>query len=204
MSGERRCISIRGVKIFEQFLDVPEQKKMISDVRDIAANAPLFSPVTPFGKRMSVRMTSAGKYGWNSDASGHGYAKTHPHGTRWPDIPESILVLWKAVSGFERSPDCCLVNYYQKEAKMGMHQDRDEASFAFPVVSISLGDDARFRIGNMTRGGTTETITLRSGDVAVIGGEARLVYHGVDHINFGTSTLLKDGGRLNLTLRVVD
>lgn len=86
---------------------------------------------------------------------------------------------------------------------MGLHQDKDEADFSCPVVSISLGDDGLFRIGNTTRGGKTESIWLSSGDVAVMGGDARLVYHGIDRIRPGSSTLLPKGGRINLTLRVV-
>ena len=87
---------------------------------------------------------------------------------------------------------------------MGMHQDRDEADFSWPVVSVSLGDSGLFRIGNDTRGGKTESIWLESGDVVVMGGAARLHYHGVDRIKFGSSALLPKGGRINLTFRVVD
>lgn len=86
---------------------------------------------------------------------------------------------------------------------MGLHQDRDEADFSWPVVSASLGDDGLFRIGNRTRGGTTESVWLASGDVVVMGGGARLTYHGIDRIRFGSSRLLPQGGRLNLTLRIV-
>ena len=85
---------------------------------------------------------------------------------------------------------------------MGMHQDRDEADFRWPVVSVSLGDEGLFRIGNDTRGGKTESLWLQSGDVVVMGGAARLTYHGVDRIRFGSSRLLPKGGRINLTLRV--
>ena len=87
---------------------------------------------------------------------------------------------------------------------MGLHQDNDEQDFQFPVVSISLGDDALFRIGGTKRTDKTESVWLSSGDVVVMGGEARLAYHGIDRIRFGTSTLLKNAGRINLTLRVVD
>ena len=87
---------------------------------------------------------------------------------------------------------------------MGMHQDKDEADFSWPVLSISLGDQGLFRIGNATRGGKTESLWLSSGDVVVMGADARLTYHGVDRIKFGTSALLPKGGRINLTLRVVD
>ena len=87
---------------------------------------------------------------------------------------------------------------------MGLHQDRDEADFSWPVMSISLGNDGLFRVGGLERGGKTESIWLHSGDVALLTGEARLLYHGIDRIRSGTSTLLKAGGRINLTLRVVD
>ena len=177
---------------------------LLDDLRAVIAAAPLFSPQTRYGRPMSVRMTSAGKYGWYSDRSGYRYIPQHPLGSGWPSIPESVLAVWRAVAGEERLPDCCLLNFYSGGARMGMHQDRDEKDFAFPVVSISLGDDALFRIGNLTRGGQTESLWLRSGDVMVMGGPARLAYHGVDRIATGTSTLLTKGGRINLTLRVVD
>ena len=86
---------------------------------------------------------------------------------------------------------------------MGLHQDRDEGDFTQPVLSISLGDEALFRIGNTTRGGKTESIWLKSGDVAVMAGTSRLVYHGIDRIRLGSSGVWPGGGRINLTLRVV-
>ncbi len=153
---------------------------------------------------MRVRMTSAGKYGWFSDRRGYRYVEQHPSGVGWPDIPLGVLEIWRALVSEERDPDCCLVNYYDDSAKMGMHQDRDEADFGWPVLSVSLGDEALFRMGNETRGGKTESIWLRSGDVVVMGGAARLRYHGIDRIGAGSSALLAKGGRINLTLRVVD
>lgn len=151
---------------------------------------------------MSVRMTSAGSLGWVSDNQGYRYQSQHPAGQGWPSIPSCILDVWKQVTDLDRDPDCCLINYYGEDARMGMHQDKDEADFSFPVVSMSLGDDGLFRIGNTTRGGKTESIWLNSGDVVVMGGPARLIYHGVDRIRFGSSRLMPKGGRLNLTLRV--
>ena len=197
-------VKIRDFRLFPGLLDRPAQETMLDDLRAVIAAAPLFSPQTRYGRPMSVRMTSAGKYGWYSDRSGYRYIPQHPLGSRWPSIPESVLAVWRAVAGEERLPDCCLLNFYSGGARMGMHQDRDEKDFAFPVVSISLGDDALFRIGNLTRGGQTESLWLRSGDVMVMGGPARLAYHGVVRIAPGTSTLLKGGGRINLTLRAVD
>jgi len=197
-------LQIRGFQIFKPHLDLPAQRSLIEALRPVLKLAPLFSPDTPYGKPMSVRMTSAGRYGWFSDKNGYRYAPQHPSGATWPDIPTPILEIWDAVTGVDRMPDCCLINYYGEGARMGMHQDKDEADFSWPVVSVSLGDDGLFRIGNSERGGKTESIWLNSGDVVVMGGPARLTYHGVDRIRFRSSSLLPKGGRINLTLRVVD
>ena len=197
-------LRLRGFELFKTFLDVGEQNALVGDLRSVIRAAPLFSPMTPYGKPMRVRMTSAGTYGWYSDRSGYRYEPRHPSGVAWPPIPQSVLRVWRTVTGMNRGPDCCLVNFYGADARMGMHQDKDEADFRWPVVSISLGDDGLFRIGNATRGGSTESLWLQSGDVMVMGGEARLTYHGVDKIRSGSSSLLPKGGRINLTLRVVD
>lgn len=194
---------IRGFEIFEGFLDEERQRSLLEDLRKLVARAPLFVPTTSRGQEMSVRMTSAGRFGWVSDKGGYRYQETHPRGMAWPAIPDTVMDIWRAVGSSRRDPDCCLINFYDDAARMGLHQDRDEADFSWPVVSISLGDDALFRIGNLTRGGKTESIWLRSGDVVVMGGDARLTYHGVDRVKAGTSVLLPKGGRINLTLRVV-
>lgn len=197
-------VNLRGVRVLPGFLNPEQQEQLVADARAVAAAAPLFSPMTPYGKPMRVRMTSAGRYGWYSDRKGYRYERHHPSGAPWPDLPQSVLRVWRAVTGLDRDPDCCLFNFYDADARMGMHQDRDEADFAFPVVSVSLGDDALFRVGNLERGGKTESMWLSSGDVAVLEGAARLAYHGIDRIRPGSSQLLDRGGRLNLTLRVVD
>ena len=197
-------VEIRGFRIHRRFLDEAAQAALVEDLRNVASRAPMFSPMTPYGKPMRVKMTSAGKYGWMSDRHGYRYVTQHPDGMDWPPIPEQVLAIWRKLVSRERAPDCCLVNYYGESARMGMHQDRDEADFSWPVLSVSLGDSGLFRIGNHTRGGKTESIWLQSGDVVVMGGDARLTYHGVDKIRFGSSTLLEKGGRINLTCRVVD
>jgi alkylated DNA repair protein (DNA oxidative demethylase) len=196
-------LSLRGFEIHKGGLDLRAQEVLRDVVRDVVRAAPLFRPDTPYGKPMSVRMSAAGAFGWYSDKTGYRYTAKHPSGSDWPAIPAPVLDVWNSLTGLKRQPECCLINYYGADAKMGLHQDRDEADFQWPVVSISLGDAARFRIGNTVRGGKTESVWLESGDVVVMGGAARLTYHGVDKIRSGSSTLLPRGGRINLTLRVV-
>lgn len=197
-------LDLRGFRILPGYLDAGQQAALVGALREVVARAPLLSPVTPSGRAMSVRMTSAGRYGWITDRAGYRYATAHPGGQEWPAIPDLVLDSWRDLVGTARDPDCCLVNYYDEGARMGLHQDRDEADFSWPVLSISLGDEGLLRIGNRTRGGSTVSHWLRSGDVVVMGGDARLMYHGVDRIRFGSSSLLSGGGRINLTCRVVD
>ena len=196
-------LTIRGVQIWKGFLDAPAQRRLVDEVRTVLRSAPLFEPLTPSGRPMSVRMSAAGQYGWYTDRAGYRYIGQHPNGGAWPEIPETVLDIWRTTVGGRRLPECCLINYYAPDAKMGMHQDKDEADFSWPVVSVSLGDDALFRIGNPVRGGRTESVWLNSGDVVVMGGPARLLHHGVDRLRPGSSRLLTNGGRINLTLRVV-
>lgn len=194
-----------GLKYFPGFLDRVAQEELVACLRDAVIAAPLFTPVMPrTGKPFSVRMTNMGPLGWVSDQTGYRYQATHPEqGTPWPAFPESILAVWSKVSDYPHPPEACLVNFYTGSAKMGLHQDRDEDDFVAPVVSISLGDTAVFRIGGTTRGGKTQSLKFASGDVLVMGGESRLAFHGIDRVLGGTSTLLKDGGRINVTLRRV-
>ena len=196
-------VRIRGVSLWPGYLDRDAQSVLVAELRTIAKAAPFVTPVTRWGRPMSVRMTGAGRFGWISDRRGYRYCERHPDGLPWPPIPASVLALWRALADCPRDPECCLINWYGEGARMGLHQDRDEADFACPVLSVSLGDDALFRVGNTDRGGKTESVWLRSGDVLVMGGAARLVHHGVDRIRFGSSALLPQGGRINLTLRVV-
>jgi DNA oxidative demethylase len=197
-------LRLGGFVIHKGRIPPARQAEIVRALRDVAAAAPFFSPLTPWGKPMRVRMTSAGRYGWFSDRSGYRYIDRHPSGLPWPAIPECVLDEWRALVPAERLPDCCLVNFYGEGARMGLHRDADEADFSWPVLSISLGDPATFRIGGRERTDPTSSIQLESGDVVVMGGEARLAYHGIDRIRFGRSPLLPEGGRINLTLRVVD
>jgi alkylated DNA repair protein (DNA oxidative demethylase) len=198
-------MKIAGVKWLPGQLDTDLQRQLLEMVRAAVREAPLFQPVMPrSGKPFSVRMTNMGELGWVSDMAGYRYQQTHPvTGRPWPAIPQMLLEMWRAVSDYGHPPQACLVNFYEASARMGLHQDRDEEDFDAPVVSVSLGDTAVFRVGGLDRKSPTRSIKLQSGDVVVLGGEARLCFHGVDRILPGTSALLRDGGRLNLTLRRV-
>jgi DNA oxidative demethylase len=194
-----------GMDFHAGFLDRALQDVLLQHLRAAVAEAPLFTPVMPrTGRPFSVKMTNLGPLGWVSDRAGYRYQANHPDtGKPWPPIPDIVMEIWSKVANYAHEPEACLVNFYAPGTKMGLHQDKDEEDFAAPVVSISLGDTAIFRIGGTERGGKTETIKLQSGDVLVMGGASRLRYHGIDRVLSGTSTLLKDGGRINLTLRRV-
>jgi alkylated DNA repair protein (DNA oxidative demethylase) len=196
-------LRLGGFEIHAGLLNGPEQAALVDELRGVVAAAPLITPVTPGGRPMSVRMTAAGRVGWITDRAGYRYAPTHPSGQPWPPIPARVLAVWERVTGLTRRPDCCLVNFYGEGARMGLHQDRDEGDFSFPVLSISLGDEALFRMGGVERAQPTRSVWLRSGDVVLMGGEARLAWHGIDRVRHGSPALLPNGGRINLTLRVV-
>lgn len=195
-------VDLKGVRITPGYLDRAAQEALVEDLRALATAAPFQRYETPGGRQMSVRMTAAGGLGWVTDRTGYRYQSSRPGGGAWPDIPASVLRIWSEMSGVSREPDSCLVNFYGENARMGMHQDRDEAELSWPVLSISLGDDALFRVGGVEKPTPSKSYWLKSGDVAVIAGNARLAYHGIDRIRFGSSDLLPDGGRINLTLRV--
>jgi alkylated DNA repair protein (DNA oxidative demethylase) len=187
-------------------LDRPAQTALLGAIRKVIAEAPLYTPTMPrSGKPMSVRMTNAGPLGWVTDKEGgYRYQAMHPEtGKPWPPIPPMLLDLWTECADYPHPPEACLINYYAGAAKMGLHQDRDEQDFDAPVLSVSLGDTGIFRVGGTTRKAPTESYELRSGDVFVLGGADRLAYHGIDRVLPGSSDLLVEGGRFNLTLRRV-
>ena len=191
---------------FENKLDSAAQAGLLREVRTIIGEAPLYVPTMPrSGRPMSVRMTNAGALGWVTDKErGYRYQAVHPvTGAPWPQIPKRLLDLWAELADYPHPPEACLVNFYADAARMGLHQDRDEDDFDAPVLSVSLGDSAIFRVGGTTRKGPSRTVELKSGDVVVLGGADRLAYHGVDRVLPGTSGLLDEGGRFNLTLRRV-
>lgn len=197
---------IEGFTYYPEFLDSHAQQAILQRLNEALQAAPFFTPFMPrTGRPFTVRMTNLGQLGWVSDRKGYRYQPLHPEtGNPWPPIPKEILEIWRALSGYPHDPEACLLNYYRQGAKMGLHRDEDEEEFAAPVVSISLGDTAVFRLGGLERRGKTATMKLSSGDVVVLGGPSRLRYHGIDRILTETSTLLSGGGRINITLRRVN
>ena len=195
----------KGVRHIPGHLDRTEQQDLLDDIRDVVRQAPLYRPEMPrSGKPLSVRMTNCGELGWLTDKNGYRYQDRHPvTGSPWPQIPARLIKLWEDLTGDAALPQACLVNFYDTSARMGLHQDRDESDFSAPVLSVSLGDACLFRIGGTERGQPTRSFRLESGDIVILGGESRLAFHGVDRIYPDSSTLLKDGGRINLTLRRV-
>jgi alkylated DNA repair protein (DNA oxidative demethylase) len=191
-----------GFRLLPGRLSPDEQAQLADAVMQAAAVAPFWRPVTPGGKAMSVEMTGLGDLCWITDARGYRYEAAHPvTGRAFPAIPPLLLDLWSELCDPVTPPDACLVNLYRPGARMGLHQDKDEADFGFAVLSVSLGDTAVFRIGGVKRNDPTRSVRLASGDVCVLAGEARLALHGVDRIIPGSSRLVPGGGRINLTLR---
>jgi alkylated DNA repair protein (DNA oxidative demethylase) len=197
---------LQGFSYHAAHLGRARQERLVRAIHAIVAEAPFYVPLMPgSGKPLSVRMTNCGRLGWMTDkAGGYRYQATHPETCRpWPPIPEDLLVLWQELSCYPAPPEACLINCYSGASRLGSHRDADEAATAAPVVSVSLGDDATFHIGGLKRSDPKQRIRLSSGDVVVLGGASRLAYHGVDRIFAGTSDLLPEGGRINLTLRRV-
>lgn len=193
-----------GIALHPGRLAPDEQAALYAEIEAAVAAAPFFTPRMPrTGKPFSVRMTNCGPLGWVSDEAGYRYQPHHPEtAAPWPPIPERLVRLWRDV-GAPAEPQACLVNLYREGARLGLHQDSDEETYDAPVVSVSLGDTAVFRIGGTTRRAPTRSVRLSSGDVIVFGGPSRLVYHGIDRTIPGSSRLIPGGGRINLTLRRV-
>ena len=194
-----------GVILLAGHLDAQAQRALAAAAAAVIGAAPLYRPTMPgTGQPWSVRMTSCGPLGWVSDVAGYRYQPRHPEtGAPWPPIPQRLLALWEQATGYPAPPESCLVNFYGAGARMGLHRDADEAALDAPVLSVSLGDEAVFRLGGLRRRDRTRSFRLRSGDVLLLGGANRLAYHGIDRVIAGTSPLLETGGRINLTLRRV-
>ena len=196
----------QGVVLWPGRLSADEQQALVNDVLARVEEAPFYRATMPkSGAPMSVEMTNFGHLGWMSDKDGgYRYQPFHPvTGRPWPAIPDTLLTLWRETTAYPAPPEACLVNLYRDGARMGLHRDQDEAATDAPVLSVSLGDEALFRCGGLSRKDPTRSLSLSSGDVLMFGGPARLAFHGVDRIRPGSSRLVPGGGRINLTLRRV-
>jgi alkylated DNA repair protein (DNA oxidative demethylase) len=196
---------IEGFRFFPEYFSPAAQKRLVGEILGLLEANPLYTAAMPrSGRPMSVRMTNLGPLGWVSDITGYRYQPTHPFtGRPWLPIPKALLDLWKDVSDWPEPPQACLVNWYEAPSRLGLHIDADEDAKFAPVVSVSLGSRALFRLGGEKRSDPTSSMRLASGDVVVLGGRSRRAYHGVDRIYPDSSKLVPGGGRINLTLRRV-
>ncbi|MFZ3034117.1 MAG: alpha-ketoglutarate-dependent dioxygenase AlkB [Parvibaculum sp.] len=196
-----------GLTLYPGRIDPAGQRALVAALEPALAAAPPFRPLMPRTRKpWSIHQTNLGSLGWLSGEKGYFYGDRHPVTNElWPALPPALLEIWSDLADYGTPPECCLVNIYRGEkARMGLHQDRDEAALDAPVVSISLGDTCVFRIGGFARSDKSRSFRLASGDVMVLGGPSRLRFHGVDRIIPGSSQLLDGGGRINLTLRRVN
>ncbi|HDZ08590.1 DNA oxidative demethylase AlkB [Pseudohongiella sp.] len=184
---------------------VAHADEVMAEIDRVVAQAPYRHLSTPGGKRMSVAMSNCGAEGWVSDRAGYRYQTIDPlTATVWPAMPARLRALAQQAAGdggypgFE--PTVCLINYYAPGARMGLHQDRDEANLTAPIVSFSLGLPATFIWGGWQRVGKTQRIMLRHGDAVVWGGEDRLRFHGVAPLKDGEHAVT-GRARINLTFR---
>jgi alkylated DNA repair protein (DNA oxidative demethylase) len=196
---------IDGFRFLPEYFRADAQRALVAEVLALLAENPVYRGAMPrTGKAMSVRNTNLGPLGWVSDIKGYRYQPTHPEtGRAWPAIPDALMDLWRDVSGYDAPPQACLVNWYDADSRLGLHIDADESARDAPVVSVSLGSRALFRLGGLTRSSPTSSLRLASVDVVILGGQSRRAYHGVDRIDPDSSSLVPGGGRINLTLRRV-
>ncbi|HWP98922.1 MAG TPA: alpha-ketoglutarate-dependent dioxygenase AlkB [Vicinamibacterales bacterium] len=197
-----------GVVLIEGFLDLDAQRALVARCRELEAACGMYTPVVRGGRRMRLRMLCLGRH-WNALTYRYEAARTDFDGRLVPPLPDDLAALARraaAEAGMPLDPDICLVNYYDEGGRLGLHQDKDESPEAIasgaPVVSISVGDTAKFLLGGLRRRDPVEALWLRSGDALVFGGPARLRYHGVARILPGTAPPgLELSGRYNLSFR---
>ncbi|MET0845509.1 MAG: DNA oxidative demethylase AlkB [Pseudomonas sp.] len=195
--GEQSCV-LRGFAL-------PLLDQLLPALEAVLAAAPFRQMITPGGFTMSVALSSCGTWGWTTDRSGYKYTRNDPQtGQPWPAMPDVFFDLAQAAAreaGFaDFVPDSCLINRYVPGAKMSLHQDKDEGSYAAPIVSVSLGLPAMFLFGGFERSDKSQRVPLLHGDIVVWGGVDRLRYHGVLPIKDGHHPRLGEQ-RINFTFR---
>lgn len=197
-----------GLFLFQSRLAAAEQRALWHECRGLADGpVPMYTPTVRGGRKMSVGMLCLGKH-WNAMTYGYEDVRSDFDRRAVPPIPDAFAAIARSAAkdaGCAMRPDLCIMNYYTEEARMGVHQDKDERpdtiAAGIPIVSVSLGDAARFVVGGLTRREPTRPLILRSGDVLVMGGPSRLRFHGVTRILPGTAPEGTGPGRFNLTFR---
>ena len=197
-----------GLVVFQSRLTAAEQAELWHMCRALADGpVPMYTPTVRGGRKMSVGMLCLGRH-WNGLTYRYEERRSDYDGLAVPPLPPRFADMARAAArdaGFDMQPALCIMNYYTETAKMGVHQDKDESPESIatgaPIVSVSLGDAARFVVGGVARRDPTTPVTLRSGDVLVMGGPSRLRYHGVTRILPGTAPQGTGPGRFNLTFR---
>jgi DNA oxidative demethylase len=197
-----------GLFLFQSRLTPEQQRALWAECRALADGAaPMYTPTVRGGRKMSVGMLCLGKH-WNAMTYEYEGRRSDFDDAPVPPIPADIAAVARdaaAAAGYAMEPDICIVNYYTAESRMGVHQDKDERketlAAGVPIVSVSLGEAARFVIGGVTRHDRMRPLLLRSGDVLVMAGPSRLRYHGVTRILLGTAPEGTGPGRFNLTCR---
>tara|TARA_B100000686_G_C16751710_1_gene952933 strand:+ start:496 stop:1116 length:621 start_codon:yes stop_codon:yes gene_type:complete len=181
------------MQFFVNALNTSVQHKIAKEVSRIAQIAPFFTPFIPkWNKPFKIQITNAGEWGWKSDKYGYGYIKKHPlTGKEWPTIPSIFLQIWKEFTDVSVLPNCCLINLY-KDAKssLGLHQDKDENDFSFPVLTISLGNKATFNYGKTKKLCDLKKILLLSGSIVILHKKSRLYYHSISKISETKDSIL--------------
>ncbi len=198
-----------GVFHFQRFLDVERQRALADECRALMDGAvPAYVPTVRGGAKMHVRMLCLGRH-WNGQRYRYETTRSDCDDLPAPPLPEAFRALAAEIAheaGMALNADVCILNYYDASGRMGLHQDKDESHASIaegtPIVSVSLGDTARFLFGGLKRRDPVDALALESGDAFVFGGPARLRYHGVSRIIPGTAPHeLRLAGRLNLTFR---
>ncbi len=199
----------KGFFLLKSRLTKVVQQEVLVAARTVVKQAPLFRPMMPTGQSFNYSMTNCGDLGWVADRHGYRYQELHPETFRaFPAMPQVIqdlaITLAKTTGNDNFHPQSCLINLYSKGEKLGLHQDNTEENLTAPIISISLGDSGIFVLGGKHRNDETRQYIVQSGDVIVMGGESRNFFHAFKGTVPNTSNLLKNGGRLNLTIRQVN
>jgi len=201
-----------GAFWFERYIEVADQRSLVEQCRTLLDGpVPAYVPVVRGGGRMHVRMLCLGRH-WNGKTYEYEDRRSDFDNLPAPPLPANLAQLAREIAraaGMTLAPDLCILNYYDADGKMGLHQDKDETersiAAGLPVVSVSIGDTARFLFGGLRRRDAVESLMLGSGDAFVFGGPARLRYHGVTRIVPSTAPPeLGVTGRFNLTFRQYD